>query len=99
MSPLMAAAGAAWLVSAATGVSAFLPHAAVKAARPRAIVSRACFMVFSFMKSEVEVWACSSAAGAEDRPQEVRTWTGEVGRAAYREGVCNYVSITGGAWS
>src|SRR3546814_7286169 len=47
MSPVMAAAGAAWLVSAATGVSAFLPHAAVKAARLRAIVSRACFMVFS----------------------------------------------------
>src|SRR3546814_13064919 len=40
MSPFMAAAGAAWLVSAATGGSAFLPHAAVKAARPRAIVNR-----------------------------------------------------------
>src|SRR3546814_3598506 len=54
MSPFMAAAGAAWLVSAATGGSAFLPHAAVKAARPRAIVNSACFMVFSFMLKWVD---------------------------------------------
>src|SRR3546814_16147237 len=74
MSPFMAAAGSAWLVSAATGGSAFLTPAAVKAARPREIVNSACFMVFSFMLKWVRdrAWFSASEAAAR-RPAAGKT--------------------------